>query len=309
MAHVLHSRDLLARIFSFQWGLHEDMLVFQSLLSSPTALQDPAHVHTLVSKWLILQRNIEQSLHLLVEVMPSMRVILAQDAIYAGNVGYLSRLHALFDLRSLQTPLMDVAARFNRLEILQALHAVPQHDYGCTSRAVFDACSHGHVQVVEFLFRELRSLWSLKAAACAAKRGHLHIIEWIFERRAPMCMVQALKGAASHGHLEVVKYLIARDTTGGSGLDALVYAAKGGHFHVVEFIYETILIHESADSGFPFFAAALCYAINGGHDAIVAYLTSKSEPEFMDDMDLFMQHEVYQPQEAKRLRLSTHLIA
>jgi len=139
--------------------------------------------------------------------------------------------------------LMDTAAEFGHLPIVQWLHA--NRSEGCTSRAMDRAAALGHLEVLQWLHlyrsegctKQAMNEGCNKSAVCAAAaNGHLSVVRFLLENRREVSAGDAMLHAAGGGHLEMVQWLYVH--RGDSHLGAaLRYAAENGREAVVEWLY------------------------------------------------------------------------
>ncbi|KAE8901633.1 hypothetical protein PF007_g4595 [Phytophthora fragariae] len=157
--------------------------------------------------------------------------------------------------------LMDTAAEFGHLSILQWLHA--SRSEGCTTDAMDRAAAVGHLEVVEWLHRYRGEGCTKKAMDDAAAHGHLAVVEWLHSKRGEGCSKAAIRSATANGHLAVVRFLLENRREVCTS-DAMRYAAANGHLEIVQWLY--------VNRGDSNVGAALRYAAENGHTEVVEWL-------------------------------------
>jgi hypothetical protein len=163
---------------------------------------------------------------------------------------------------------MDLAAVHGHLDVVEYLFS---QGYNCRTRAMTDAASNGHFEVVKFLHENTKAgctFWGMNGAAA---NGHLDVVEFLHEHRDEGCTSFAMDGAAAGGHLEVVQYLHEHRTEGCS-TNALDCAARNGYLEVVEFLYEN-----RWEGGTEM---AAVFAAGQGHLDVVVYLYENDVVDF-----------------------------
>ncbi|KAK1935021.1 putative ankyrin repeat protein [Phytophthora citrophthora] len=158
-------------------------------------------------------------------------------------------------------PLMDIAAEFNHLSILQWLHA--NRTEGCTTEAMDRAAAVGNLEVVRWLHLFRKEGCTKQAMNAAAAYGHLDVVEWLHENRPEGCDKSAVSAAAANGHLAVVRFLLENRREGSTG-DAMCQAAANGHLEMAQWLY--------VNRGDSHAGAALRRAAEKGHAEVVEWL-------------------------------------
>ncbi|KAG1692814.1 hypothetical protein DVH05_024429 [Phytophthora capsici] len=158
-------------------------------------------------------------------------------------------------------PLMDIAAEFNHLSILQWLHV--NRTEGCTTEAMDRAAAIGNLEVVRWLHLFRKEGCTKQAMNAAAAYGHLDVVEWLHENRSEGCDKFAVSEAAANGHLAVVRFLLENRREGSTG-DAMCQAAANGHLELVQWLY--------VNRGDSHAGAALRRAAEKGHAGVVEWL-------------------------------------
>jgi hypothetical protein len=129
---------------------------------------------------------------------------------------------------------MDMAASFGFLDLLQYLHA--QGHLRCSKAALNDAATNGHYNVVVFLHEYGSSGCTVRAMNGAAENGHLEIVRYLHTHRTEGCTTSAMDGAAANGYLDIVTFLH-MERQEGCTTNAMDNAAQHGHLHVVDFLH------------------------------------------------------------------------
>ncbi|GMF23535.1 unnamed protein product [Phytophthora lilii] len=193
---------------------------------------------------------------------------LMDDAAEFGHISVLEWLHANRS-EGCTTGAMDRAAAVGNLEVVQWLH---EHcDEGCTTQAMNDAAAHGHLRVVEWL-HENRSEGCSKSAICsAAANDHLAVVRFLLENRREVCTADAMRCAAENGHLELVQWLYVNRGDSHVGA-ALRYAAKHGHTAMVEWLYWIVREQRRGDTCI---RDAARIALEAGHKRLSKQLERK----------------------------------
>eukprot|EP01133_Synstelium_polycarpum_P002436 gene2436-2769_t len=147
-------------------------------------------------------------------------------------------------------------------------------DGDCTIVGLLDACSNGHMLVVESLLMsqpEFKSK-SIMAEAFleASKGGHYSIVSQVLI--LPNDLVPSLTAALSKGHLRVVEFIMQFVRT---QCTAAIHIAayKGGSRACVELVERNIKEIVKID-----WVKCLASTIEGGHTDLLAYLLEKNKP-------------------------------
>ena len=104
-------------------------------------------------------------------------------------------------------------------------------------RACSAAAKGGHLHVLKFLrsSRQMNAKWTTNTPRCAAERGHLEVLRWAIENRCPVDD-RTYHGAAMYGHVHILEYLHTTHAT--YDAFAACAAAGQGHVHVLEWFNE-----------------------------------------------------------------------
>jgi hypothetical protein len=134
--------------------------------------------------------------------------------------------------------LMDTAAEYGHLPVLQWLHA--NRSEGCTYRAMNYAAAGGHLEMVKWLHENRSEPCSTEAMDYAAGKGYLDVVRFLHENRSEGCTKHAMSSAAANGHLGVVQWLYLNRHER-MAANALRSAAKYGHLAVVQWLSVVVL--------------------------------------------------------------------
>ncbi|RHY22297.1 hypothetical protein DYB32_009540 [Aphanomyces invadans] len=164
-----------------------------------------------------------------------------------------------------------------------------EHGHRCSVQA-FDttAARGGPVSLLEWLVAHGSDKCTRRALDDAASNGHLDVVLWLLESEKvvvvqdiesghPIDWSLAIDGAAAGGHLAVLQALVnCKDgltaTTG-----AMDKAAANGHVEVLEYL------HTHRSEGFT--AKAVHAAASNGHLAVVQWLSANTTPHHKDMWD------------------------
>ncbi|RHY44538.1 hypothetical protein DYB34_011250, partial [Aphanomyces astaci] len=205
---VLLSDDLMLRISRFQQGVPQQVLplaTYHQPTSSIPMSEVPA-ITSLIHQWLTLHG--QRQLPKLLTWCPRVGRLLLIHAVATGQVNLLQV--CLSSLVESVENLMDVAAYMGQLKMAVAL--VPYTlDDDAIMAAMFTAVSRGHLNIVEFLHRQLPSkspqLHMPHLMDVAASNGHLSVVRFLHFNRHEGCTTLAMDQAASRGHLDVLDFL------------------------------------------------------------------------------------------------------
>ncbi|EQC33890.1 hypothetical protein SDRG_08571 [Saprolegnia diclina VS20] len=161
------------------------------------------------------------------------------------------------------TSAMDDAATYGHLDVVVFLHV--NRTEGCTVFALDGAAANGHLDVVRFLHSNRREGCTVKAMDEAAANGHLEVVQFLHFNRTEGCTYKALDGAITKGHLDVVRFLIEQCIVAAS-FNSLSNAAANGHLAIVEYL------HTLNSAGC--LVAAIDNAALYGHFSVVKYLVA-----------------------------------
>ncbi|CAI5742557.1 unnamed protein product [Hyaloperonospora brassicae] len=165
--------------------------------------------------------------------------------------------------------LVDFVAAMGKIEELKILLDRGDEETvvaRCTSNAMDEAATNGHLAIVQYLHCHRTEGCTVKAMDGAARNGHLEVVQFLHTQRTEGCTVAAMNGAAHNGHLDVVQYLHSHRSEGCSAA-AMDGAAARGFLDVVRFL------HESRNEGCT--TKAMDGAAQSGHLEIVEYLHTK----------------------------------
>ncbi|KAF0699474.1 Aste57867_9944 [Aphanomyces stellatus] len=229
---VLLSSELVELISAYQDGFFADMVPFINLEN--TTMQhggldcsidlhldgfdaEMCRVHSLMAPW--LESHDIARLHKLFGHLPHVRVLIIMDAVYFGHLPLLHFVHDahLFNFRSCNLHLMDLAAHGDRLDVLAFLHAVGHA--GCSTHAMDVASKHGNLAMTHFLRQHRPDGFTGFGLVDAIVLGHMDVLEFlespdvatmldpksVVERYDYPCT--AIDIAADDGRLDVVEYL------------------------------------------------------------------------------------------------------
>ncbi|CAK4103572.1 unnamed protein product [Aphanomyces euteiches] len=293
---ALTTRDLFLCVADFQDGSFKDLMPFRHVKKPPhsaymhklpTAL---THLHQLLVPWLATYGTAR--LDKLFGYMPHMRDLIILHSVVFGDVPTLTYLLERFlkEIHGFSDPLLDVAAAYGQLAVLQILHAVEYP--GCTRNAIDWAAFHGHLPVILFLHAHRKEGATTKAMDAAAMNGHREVVKFLHMHRTEGCTTDAMTEAAWNGHLDVVIFLHTHRSEGCS-IWTMDRAAWSGRLAVVRFLHEVRSEKCTAQAmdmaawnghldvleylhgiGAPCTANALQYAAMNGHLEIIKFLVS-----------------------------------
>ncbi|OQR88267.1 hypothetical protein ACHHYP_07000 [Achlya hypogyna] len=161
---------------------------------------------------------------------------------------------------------LDDAAECGGLALVKKLHHAGAP---CSTNAMDNASSEGHLHVVRFLHEHRTEGCSKNALSGPAWKGHLDVVEFLHghrpECRTASAMIWAMKNAASYGHLDVVRFLHDSRTDDLSvDNNSIDCAAGSGHLDVVRYFHELGV--------YPFTTRAVDCAAMDGHIPVVRFL-------------------------------------
>jgi len=137
--------------------------------------------------------------------------------------------------------------------------------YRCRTIAI-ENC---HLDIVKFLHptptRFTTGVYTCNYAVHAAEYGHLEILEWLYKNGYPMNDKLILNVAALHGHLGIIKYLCENRYILPSFAEACLGAASKGHLEILKYLRENGYLWSVNE--------CIRAAANNGHDEIVKYLS------------------------------------
>ncbi|RLN87698.1 hypothetical protein DYB28_000661 [Aphanomyces astaci] len=235
---VLLSDDLMLRISRFQQGVPQQVLplaTYHQPTSSIPMSEVPA-ITSLIHQWLTLHG--QRQLPKLLTWCPRVGRLLLIHAVATGQVNLLQV--CLSSLVESVENLMDVAAYMGQLKMAVAL--VPYTlDDDAIMAAMFTAVSRGHLNIVEFLHRQLPSkspqLHMPHLMDVAASNGHLSVVRFLHFNRHEGCTTLAMDQAASRGHLDVLDFLHVHRQEGCTSA-AMTLASTHGHVPVMKWLVE-----------------------------------------------------------------------
>ena len=73
--------------------------------------------------------------------------------------------------------------------------------------ACASAAQDGHLEMLKYIYEEVKVQWDWATAICAAENGHLPILKYLFERKYDAYDGMACQQASKNGHLDCLKYL------------------------------------------------------------------------------------------------------
>ncbi|POM76651.1 Hypothetical protein PHPALM_6080 [Phytophthora palmivora] len=127
---------------------------------------------------------------------------------------------------------MDGAAARGRLDIIQHLHYT--RNEGCSPAAFTEAASHGHVEVVRWLYSFYQQkCWTCIAIKQAGMYGHIKVVKFLKTKVPRYLVAQAARFAAENNHMEVVDTLLADDS-----ITTFTFAITCGQTDVVKLLLE-----------------------------------------------------------------------
>ena len=120
------------------------------------------------------------------------------------------------------------------------------------------AASNGQLDIIKWLVNSPETYYDLskyshKAMDSAAKYGHLEIVKWIFENQTNIGM-----SLSSNNVRKICSY------------ESLKWATINGHFEILKFLIENIIINYPNHSVYTF--CLIDYAANNGHLEIIKWL-------------------------------------
>jgi len=119
------------------------------------------------------------------------------------------------------------------MEIVHWLHE--NRSEGCTSAALDEAASNGHLEMVQWLHAFRSEGCTLDAMDGAAGNGHFQLLKWLHENRSEGCSTCAIDLAGGIGRLDIIDWL--RVECGGKCTkDGMEDAAAAGHFDVILYL-------------------------------------------------------------------------
>ncbi|KAL2915016.1 hypothetical protein HK105_205338 [Polyrhizophydium stewartii] len=182
----------------------------------------------------------------------------ADEAARYGHLELLKFICSRIPVGNLRTSVMDIAARYNRLECVVWLHE--NRSEGCTTDAMDFAAVNDHLDMVMWLHQNRAEGCTKEAMNMAAARGKLRMVQWLHFNRSEGCSVAAMSLAARNGYLEVVRFLH-ENRSEGCNDEAMTGAAERGYHHIVKFLFT----HRTEGN---IFAVAKAAARNGDMDLI-----------------------------------------
>jgi len=199
-------------------------------------------------------------------------------AVGNGQLNCIKWLLAHYPVEKLKSRrVIDTAARYGRVEVLQLFHDLDSADleggeakrrktnswWASADDPIYQAALRGHLAVLEWIQANTSQEGNVDAMDAAAGEGHLEVVKWLHTNRSEGCSYYAMNSAAYNGHLEVLKWLHANRTEGCSSR-AMYNAAEHGHLHVVKWLYAHC--PESRTH------LAIDRAVRSGHTRIVCWL-------------------------------------
>lgn len=95
------------------------------------------------------------------------------------------------------------AGNSGQLEFIKWLKA----RQGNASQAILPAARNGHVEVLEWILKEVEDSWDRQIAIQAAIHGQLEVCQWVYKRDKFIFCNHELEHAAKGGHLAVVRWI------------------------------------------------------------------------------------------------------
>jgi ankyrin repeat protein len=169
--------------------------------------------------------------------------------------------HMMQHSRFADVNLMDEAAKYGHLHVLQFLHDLKSSE-------------NEFVGSGAFIVRAILAKGSPRALDFAAERGHLAVVQWLHTHRSEGCTTDAMDFAAKQGHLDVLQWLH-HTRIEGCTAQAMDLAAEKGHLEIVKWL------HANRSEGCTF--AAIEKAIDYGHLQVACWLR-KCFPEHVPSM-------------------------
>lgn len=164
------------------------------------------------------------------------------------------------------------ASKFGAIAVLKELHV--RNISGCNSYVIYEACGHGHLNVVLWLLEEGLGKTSSELFDYTASKGQLTVLKFL--NSLGVCGSEyAMNGACEHGHLDVVVWLHT-NCKEGCTVDAMNWAAENGHLDVV------VWLHENRNEGCTEYA--FDNAARNGHLEVVEWLHYYVGIGFTDSM-------------------------
>ncbi|OQS05295.1 hypothetical protein THRCLA_02557 [Thraustotheca clavata] len=256
---VLHNRDILALLFTYQSGI-------------PLGLKDIVrklrHVHKFRQQSINLRAILQPIPRIDFNLVTAMNLYRSCPEVITTNV--MDHLAAQKQLELLKyfgeqgkmctVWAMNEASERGYIEIVQYLHAYTTS--GCTEYAMDYAAKNGHFTLVRFLHENRSEGCSNYAMTFAIMNGHLRIVQYLHTHRNEGYVPRAMDIAAQFGYLDIVKFLHC-ERSEGCTRDAMTQAAKHGYLDIVQFLDE----HRSEECiGESYIAAAA-----RGHIEILTY--------------------------------------
>jgi len=145
--------------------------------------------------------------------------------------------------------LQDVAM-CGHLDVMKYL--IEQFQINDFNDALSTACTHGHLNMVEYLISEAGADASANdhnAIQQATRKGHLNIIQYLLDNTNTIIHIEAFYSAVSYGQFEIVKYFIrcASDARLRASPNhekynipshnfAVMHAADSGHLEIMKYL-------------------------------------------------------------------------
>ncbi|ETO62029.1 hypothetical protein F444_20026 [Phytophthora nicotianae P1976] len=153
-----------------------------------------------------------------------------------------------------ESNVIDEAAKYGRLEILQFFHGlntvmtmdedapesrltIQVNKLWAKSHAIDLAAAHGHLAVIQWLHMHRKEGCTANAMDGAATYGHLHVVQWLQENRDEGCTTVAMDAAASNGHMSILQYLQINRSEGCSA-SIMDGPAKKGDLNMLKWLHE-----------------------------------------------------------------------
>ncbi len=172
----------------------------------------------------------------------------------------------MLSFTTLHNPLIS-ACRGGNINIVKDIVLNNFYNNSLYQAAILDACSHGHIEIVNYMLSLGLKIDQFQAFTASCEGGNIELIKKFVNDDHCMGLNNACKG----GHIEVVEFLI--DNSKNNDYDsALAGACHGGNIDVVNFI-----ISKGANK----FNNGLFYSARGGHIEIVKLLLEKGANEYI----------------------------
>ncbi|KAF0699447.1 Aste57867_9989 [Aphanomyces stellatus] len=263
---VMQTLELWAEISAYQEGWPQPLVPFLKLTKPRYFVSAPqedflfdatvAHNHSILSPWLVAHGTTR--FPRLFQCITRMVDIVLVDAVAHGNMAVLTYLHDAFDLFSFNDRLLDLAAHFGQLEVLQYLHQLGHP--GCSKMAINDAALYGHLNVIQWLCTHRIEGFSYMALLGAIRNGHVSVLDWLYHQdngcinsvRLLWILNTVLSEASSKGHVDTIAWLRTHGLSDLTALD-IVEATATANFEAL-----VGLIQNESQAKHAFNTAVMC---------------------------------------------------